>query len=78
MSDEQALKNISTNVVRLRGQRSQYWLAKATGTYPANIARIESGDSMPGGGMLSRIAEALETTVDFLLSDHAKKNRRTG
>lgn len=78
MTDDEALKNISENVVRLRGQRSQYWLAKATQTYPANIARIENGESMPGGGLLSRIAEALETTVDYLLSDHGKKSRRTG
>ena len=78
MSDEEALKNIARNVVRLRGQRSQYWLAKLCGTYPANIARIENGESMPGGGLLSRLAESLETTVDFLLSDHHKKSRRTG
>jgi transcriptional regulator with XRE-family HTH domain len=78
VSDTQALKNISKNVVRLRGQRSQYWLAKQCDTYPANIARIESGDSMPGGGLLSRIAEALDTTVDYLLADHLKKSQKTG
>lgn len=78
MRDDEALQNISRNVVRLRGQRSQYWLAKLCDTYPANIARIENGESMPGGGLLSRLAEALETSVDYLLSDHAKKSRRTG
>lgn len=78
VSDDQALKNISVNVVALRGQRSQYWLAKSTGTYPSNIARIENGESMPGGGLLSRLADALETSVDYLLADHSKKSRKTG
>ncbi len=78
MSDDQALHNISRNVVRLRGQRSQYWLAKETKTYPSNIARIENADSMPGAGLLSRIAEALETSVDYLLVDHEKKSRKSG
>lgn len=78
MSDDQALKNIARNVRLLRGQRSQYWLAKEVETYPANIARIENGESMPGGGLLSRLADALKTSVDYLLDDHGKKSRRTG
>lgn len=78
MSDEKALNHIARNIVRLRGQRSQYWLAKACDTYPSNIARIENEESMPGAGLLSRIAEALETTVDSLLEEPPKKSRKTG
>lgn len=78
MSDEQALKNISKNVKHLRGQRSQYWLAKQVDTYPANIARIENGESMPGGGLLSRLAEALGVAVDTLLHPISSKTKKTG
>lgn len=68
VSDEQALKNIARNVIRLRGDRSQNWLAKECGTYAANIARIENEENMPGAGLLARLAEALEVSVDTLLS----------
>lgn len=78
MSDEQALKHIARNVVRLRGQRSQYWLAKQCGTYPANIARIENEENMPGAGLLSRIAEALEVSLDTLVSRDFKNSKKTG
>ena len=78
MSDEHALRNIARNMVRLRGQRSQYWLAKACETYPANIARIENEESMPGGGLLSRIAEALGASMNDLVEDPPKNSRKTG
>lgn len=80
MTDEQAKENIAENVRRLRAERSQYWLAKECDTYPANIARIEAGGSMPGGGMLSRLAAALEVTIDELVADPPppKKRRKTG
>lgn len=68
MTDEQALKHIAANVVRLRADRSQYWLAKAVGTYPANIARIENAENMPGAGLLSRIADALNVSIQDLLN----------
>lgn len=72
ISDAKALNNIATNVVRLRGKRSQYWLAKEVGTYPANIARIELAEAMPGAGLLARIAKALDVTTDALLSPKRK------
>ena len=78
MSDSEALENISKNVVRLRGDRSQYWLAKQTGTYPANIARIENAESMPGVGLLSRIADALNCTINDLIKAAGKTSRKTG
>jgi transcriptional regulator with XRE-family HTH domain len=75
VSDEQALKNIAANVIRLRGDRSQYWLAKEVGTYPANIARIENGENMPGAGLLSRLAEALGVSIQVLLDPPPTSNR---
>lgn len=78
VTDEQALKNISRNVRALRGQRSQYWLAKEVGTYPANIARIEDGESMPGAGLLSRLAEALQVGVEELLAPISRNQKKTG
>lgn len=76
VSDDEALRNIARNVVRLRGQRSQYWLAKAVGTYPANIARIELGENMPGAGLLSRLAEALEVSIDDLIRPLQKTSKK--
>lgn len=77
MSDDEALHNIAENVLRLRGNRSQYWLAKAVDTYPANIARIETAQSMPGAGLLSRLAEALEVTIDELIRDPKNTSRKS-
>ena len=68
MTDQEARDNIARNVLLLRGQRSQKWLADSVGTYPANIARIEGAQSMPGAGLLSRIADALGVGVDALLA----------
>lgn len=76
VSDELALKHIAANVVRLRADRSQYWLAKTVGTYPSNIARIENGESMPGAGLLSRLAEALDVEIQQLIDEPPAKGRR--
>lgn len=75
MSDETALRAISQNVTRLRGDRSKSWLARECGTYPINITRIESGENMPGAGLLSRLADALGVEIQDLLNLPAKKQR---
>ncbi len=75
MSDEHAMKNIAANVARLRGDRSRSWLANEAGTYPISITRIEAAKNMPGGGLLKRLAEALGTTADGLLSDPRESSR---
>lgn len=76
VSDQEALEHIAANVLRLRGERSQYWLAKEVGSYPANIARIEKGETMPGAGLLSRLAEALGVSVQTLLDPPPKSKGR--
>ena len=74
MSDDEALKHISKNVALLRGSRSRSWLAREVGSYPINITRIERGEHMPSAGLISRLADALEVSVDYLLSGHRKKS----
>lgn len=76
LTDDQATANIAANVTRLRGARSKYWLAKACGTHPIHITRIERAEHMPSSGLLARLAEALETTADALLSVDATKNSK--
>lgn len=73
LTDEQAMANIAANVRRLRGDRSRAWLARETETYPINITRIESAENLPGSGLLARLAEALGTSADALLSIDATK-----
>jgi transcriptional regulator with XRE-family HTH domain len=76
VTDENALKHIAANVARLRGDRSLYWLAKEADTYPSNIQRIERGETMPGAGLLSRIADALGVSMQALVDPPRNKHRR--
>lgn len=68
--------NIAANVARLRGERSQYWLAKAVGSNPSHIQRVEDAQHTPGAGLLVRLAEALGVNVQDLLDPPPKKPRR--
>lgn len=77
IDDSDALQNIAANVSRLRGKRSKSWLAREVGTYAINISRIESGENMPGAGLLCRVAEALDTTMEGLLCQ-PKKIKKSG
>jgi uncharacterized protein YijF (DUF1287 family) len=77
LDDKEALKRIAENIAHFRGPRSRSWLARSAKTYPINITRIENKESMPGAGLISRIAEALEVSVDQLLAPPFKKSSRT-
>jgi hypothetical protein len=77
LTDDQAIERIAENVAHFRGPRSRSWLAREAGTYPINITRIENKESMPGAGLIARIAEALEVSVDQLLAPPFKKSSRT-
>jgi transcriptional regulator with XRE-family HTH domain len=57
----------------LRQQRdlTQQELAKRSAIHYTHIGRYESGKSMPSADTLRRIAEALGTTVDFLMDGAA-------
>lgn len=80
ITDEEALANIAANCKRLRGETSYSEIARKCTTdkwrcYPATIQQIESGRHLPGSGLLARLAEALGSTTDELLSP-PKKIRR--
>lgn len=75
MSDEEALKRIAANAKKFRGDRSLSEIARDAKTYPASIRRIEEGQNMPGVGLLTRLAAALGTTIDELLSPPTKLSR---
>lgn len=78
MTDREALRHIAANVRRLRGGRSLRWLAGEVGTYPINVSRIETSERMPGAGLLSRLADALEVSIESLLTTPPKKSSKTG
>jgi transcriptional regulator with XRE-family HTH domain len=59
MDDNETKDRIAANLHRLRGELSYSEIARRVGTYPMAIQRIERGDSMPGVGLLTRIADAL-------------------
>lgn len=75
---ESAKQNISSNVRRILEERgmSVYRLAIATKEPPNTVYRIVRGENEPGTVVLARIAEALECTVDELLSFPKKSQKR--
>lgn len=73
LTDEQTKRNIAANVSRLQGDLSYGELARRCSLptdriYPSAIQRIARGESMPGAGLLARLAEALGVSVDDLIS----------
>lgn len=79
IEDREAIANIAQNVTSLLKEKSwsQGDLHRATGESRMTISRICNGQHMPFVATLARIAEALETSVDWLLANHSKGNRRT-
>lgn len=56
------------HLLRRKRKWSQSDLAARVGTRPSQISRYECGDYEPRTEMLVRLAEALETTTDFLIT----------
>ena len=54
--------------VRSRQKLSQNELANRIGVHVTNISRYERGENKPTTQVLSKLAEALEVTTDFLMS----------
>lgn len=74
LSDHEALRNISQNLCRLRGQRTYTELAEAIAmpgqkAFASTVRYIEIEQNMPGAGLLARLAEALGVTTDELLAE---------
>jgi transcriptional regulator with XRE-family HTH domain len=69
VTDKQALKVLAKNVQERRKAKglSLRKLAQQIKDYPTSIKRIEDGKSMPGAGLLTRLADALDTSPDGLL-----------
>ena len=76
VSDEETLYRLSYHLRQFRGTTSLSEIARRAGTYPAAIKRIEDGESMPGVGLMTRVAKAVDRSVaDFLAP--VKKTRKT-
>lgn len=73
MTDQETLKRISRSLRNLRGDLSLAEVARRAGSYPTTIKEIEEGVRMPGVGLLTRIAEALDSNVSEILSGKAQK-----
>lgn len=56
------------HLLRRKRKWSQGDLAARVGTRPSQISRYEQGDYEPRTDMIGRLAEALETTTDFLIT----------
>lgn len=76
MSDSETKMVLGMNLKRLRGDISFAELGRRCGTCATAIKEIEEGKRMPGVGLLTRIAEALDVAVDSLLEHNQKKSRR--
>lgn len=78
ITDEKARQNIAANIRRLLEDRgwSQNELARRTGEYPTNISRVVRGVFAPQVGLFARIAEALDVSMDRLVSEPPQENSR--
>ena len=76
VSDKETKQVLGSNLKRLRGDISFAELGRRCKTCATAIKEIEEGKRMPGAGLLTRIAEALEVQVEALLSP--KKNSGRG
>lgn len=79
MTDDATKKVLAANIQhRLAATgMSQRGLARETGDPLMTINGIVRGMHMPGAGVLTRIAEALETKVEILLSPPKKKSQKS-
>ena len=69
MTDDEAKQILAFNIRQLLDERdiSGRELAKMTGDNPVTINRLLRGEHVPGVGLVTRIAAALRTSVDYLL-----------
>lgn len=69
MTDNEVKQRVASNVQSLLVRRgmSQKLLAQKTGETPTRINDVVRGNHVPSIGVITRIAEALDTTVDWLL-----------
>lgn len=72
VTDDEVKTNLSINVRRLLESRG--WsgrdLARICRESQPTISRLLNGEHVPKLGTVTRIAAALQTSVDYLLADH--------
>lgn len=68
-TDIEARANIAANLNRILADRGWSYtnLAKATGDPLMTISRLCRGQNVPGAGVLARVAEALDVSMDRLV-----------
>ena len=76
VTDKERLANLSNNLRRimLKNRLSQQKLAALSGVQQTAISRIINARNDPSLSVVSRLADALETSVDKLLSAPSEKN----
>jgi len=67
MTDAKVKRLIAGNLRIYRGDLSLSEVARRSSSYPTTIKEIEDGNRMPGVGLLSRIAVALDVPVENFL-----------
>lgn len=74
LSDDEFRLRVGAGIARRREARgmNKSALAEAAGTQTIRITRIERGENAPGGALLLRIAQALDTSVEALVADGAE------
>lgn len=79
LSDEQIKENISVNIMRILDLRgwSQSELSRVSGVPQMTVSAVIRKVNLPGVGIASRLAEALDVTVDRLIAEPPKRNSRT-
>ncbi len=75
IQDEQARENIAENLRRILQDRglTQVSLASMTGDTEMTISRICRGICTPGVGVIARIAESLDVSIDRLAGIPSEK-----
>ena len=77
LTDDEIKTNIATNIRRLLDLRGwkQCDLARESGLPEMTVSAVVRQINLAGIGTASRLAEALDVTVDRLISNPPKKNQ---
>lgn len=67
-NEQETLRDIGEQVARLRGDRSQRWLADHVGTTQTSIRRLERGETNVSSVLLARTAKVLGLEIKDLLA----------
>lgn len=78
LTDEQVKANVAANVPRLLVERrmTQKQLAERTGDPQMTISAMCRGLYVPGAGLITRVAEALDVSTDRLTGSPPEFSRR--